>query len=158
MQHRSPYPCPVAPVVRALSLPMALLGLLPALCLLALVTAAHHLLLALLALAHTVLLAAWWLVNQGEYFLNQAVTALHETARPMLRWRRKLLACLSALLLSACGTAPSLDVTCPPVPAELMQPPSPPVLLQPAPAWPTPGPTNAPTPPAARPTGPATRA
>lgn len=38
----------------------------------------------------------------------------------------------SAWLLSACGTAPLLVQTCPPVPATLLKPPQQPVLLQPA--------------------------
>lgn len=156
MQRRSPYPCPVAPVVRVLTLPMALLGLLPALCLLALVTALHHLLLALLVLAHLVLWMAWRLLDTGERVMNRLETAVDAVARPLMAWRRKLAAFLSAWLLSACGTAPLPGMTCPPVPAELMQPPSPPVLLQPASGSTKSGPTTAPTPRPAPLTGPAT--
>ena len=52
------------------------------------------------------------------------------------------LACGFLLMLSGCGTAPLPAATYPPVPAELMEPPQAPVLLQrPSPSR-TPGPTT----------------
>lgn len=76
------------------------------------------------------------------------------------RWARRLtVATLGSLwLLSACGTAPLQASSCPPVPAELMRLPSPPVLLKPASPSTTPGATTPKTPPAAPPNGPSYRA
>ncbi|MNK72830.1 hypothetical protein D3C87_923150 [compost metagenome] len=48
----------------------------------------------------------------------------------------------SALLLSGCGTAPSRARTFPPVPADLLTPPSKPVLLTPVSPSTTPGTTT----------------
>ena len=66
-----------------------------------------------------------------------------------------MLALLSVLVLvlSGCGTAPLLAPIRLQVPAELLTPPAPPVLLTPGSALPPPGPTTPPTPKAARPTG-----
>lgn len=55
------------------------------------------------------------------------------------------LGCGCLLLLSACGTAPSPAAPCPPVPAELLTPPQPPVMLQPPTPLKTPGPTTSKT-------------
>lgn len=52
----------------------------------------------------------------------------------------------SALLLSGCGTARSRAPTYPRVPADLLTPPSKPVLLMPASRSTTPGPTTTSTP------------
>lgn len=68
------------------------------------------------------------------------------------------LACASAWLLSACGTAPSPVSTSPPVPAALLVPPQAPVLLQPESASRPPGTTTPSTPPRAPKTGRATSA
>lgn len=59
-----------------------------------------------------------------------------------------MLALLSALVLvlSGCGTAPSLAPIRLWVPAELLTPPTPPVLLTPGSALPPPGPTTPKTP------------
>lgn len=62
----------------------------------------------------------------------------------------------SLLLLSACGTAPSLAAPCPPVPAELMTLPRPPVPLQADTRSTTPWTTTSPTPPPAAKTAPGT--
>lgn len=55
----------------------------------------------------------------------------------------------SALLLYGCGTARSPALMSRPIPADLLTPPSKPVLLIPASASPTPGPTTTSTPRAA---------
>lgn len=68
------------------------------------------------------------------------------------------LACASAWLLSACGTAPSSVNTFPPVPAALMVPPQAPVLLTPGSASKPPGATTPSTRPPAPKTGRATSA
>lgn len=79
--------------------------------------------------------------------------------RKVLRsWTTWLLILASLWLLSACGTAPLQGTTCPPVPAELMRLPTPPVLLGPVSPLPTPGATNKPTPKPAPQTAPGTRA
>lgn len=57
----------------------------------------------------------------------------------------------SALLLSGCGTAPSRARTFPPVPADLLTPPSKPVLLTPASPSTRPGTTTTSTPNPAQP-------
>lgn len=75
------------------------------------------------------------------------------TSHPSLQLRALILlmvmvvvaSCL-LLALSGCGTAPLQVVTCPPVPAELMQPPQPPVLLIPGSPLPRLGTTKPPTP------------
>ncbi len=86
---------------------------------------------------------------------------LREGVATVLPWptaRVLLLTFVSLWVLSACGTAPSQAGSCPPVPAELLTPPSEPVPLTPASPSTTPGTTTPPTPPAAPPTGRALRA
>jgi hypothetical protein len=74
--------------------------------------------------------------------------------QPMLPWLKvAALTCGCLWLLSACGTAPLQGATCPPVPAALLTPPQPPVLLLPGPGSKTPGATTRPTPPVAPKTG-----
>lgn len=131
-------------------LPLAYLGLLPAflgLGLWTLLLAAMHV---AFILGATLLLAPTWLC---EWLAKR----LEPIALCLVSWRTKLLALCSALLLSACGTAPLQLLTCPPVPAELMRSPSPPVLLNPASASTTPGATSASTPRAAPPIAPGTK-
>ena len=68
---------------------------------------------------------------------------------PPTAWVRAYLvaaAGASVLMLSGCGTAPSQAARCPPVPAELMEPPQEPALLQVKPSLKTPGPTTPKTP------------
>lgn len=78
------------------------------------------------------------------------------TFRAMPSYRRSylvVLACSLLLMLSACGTAPSRVITCPPVPAQLLEPPQEPVLLPVAPPSKTPGATTSRTLSAAAKTG-----
>lgn len=71
-------------------------------------------------------------------------------------FQRSYLATLASgclLMLSACGTAPLPAAQCPPVPAELMEPPQAPVPLQQTSPLKTPGTTTPKTPPGAASTG-----
>lgn len=154
--HRSPRPLfnpdhsPLARLALVSCLPLALLGLLPVLLPLGLAWVVMAALQLLVAIWLVLLMPVAWLV---EHLADLAMPQ----AQAMVRWRQRLLTCSSALLLSACGTAPLQGAMCPPVPAALLEPPSRPALLQPASASMTPGPTNAPMPPAAPPTERATR-
>jgi len=79
--------------------------------------------------------------------LMSAAAARQRSRRPSPAWRRSSPARLwltwsSLLALSACGTAPLPAATCPPVPAHLLTPPTPPVLLEPASRSPPPGATT----------------
>lgn len=140
----SPSPRPRAevlssPVLRALVLPLVL-----------------PLMWAGLLLVGALLLAATWL-GQGFAVICRA----HSLVAAVLPWtttRVVLLSCISLWVLSACGTAPLPVGSCPPVPAELLTPPTQPVPLTPASPSTTPGTTTPSTPPAAPPTGRALRA
>ena len=65
--------------------------------------------------------------------------------RPPMLHRLRWPLCCSLLMLSGCGTAPLRVETCPPVPADLLIRPAPPVLLQPRSSWQTSGTTTPPT-------------
>ena len=82
---------------------------------------------------------------------------ISNNSRDLRRWMTVsvlvMVALFSLLALSGCGTAPLQVQTSPPVPAALLIPPRPPVLLQPQPPSTTPGPTTVPTPKPAPKTG-----
>ena len=130
----SPYPWPRAPLPDALPallvlplvLPLMWVGLLA---------------LGLLLAVQTYLVLAWEVALVLLRLVDRFVMALlpWPTARLAMTVG---LACASAWLLSACGTAPSSASTFPPVPAALMVPPQAPVLLTPGSASKPPGATT----------------
>lgn len=112
---------------------------------------------ALLPLLCTVM--ATWLAERWHRLAALALTVLCALSAPIARcrpWKPTMpwalaLSCL--WLLSACGTAHSPAVMCPPVPADLLEPPAPPVLLGPGSPFGTPGATRPSTPSSAPATG-----
>ena len=101
------------------------------------------------------LLVALVLLYRTRQFLVRADQQSPTRRLPMLRLL--MLAGICLLVLSGCGTAPSPAWTSPPVPAELLTPPSKPVLLRaPSPST-TPGETTKKTRASVPSTEPATR-
>ena len=109
--------------------------------------------------------ALWWFGVMVSVLLVPLALCLVVLWLPQANRKRKvmagrllslmMLALLSALVLvlSGCGTAPLLAPIRLQVPAELLTPPAPPVLLMPESALQPPLPTTRPTPKPARPTG-----
>lgn len=105
-------------------------------------------------------LLMWWLPAAAAAALVAQLLASRQVLPMLRRWwqrqappmrkRRSLLtwaaAWSSLWMLSACGTAPSPVWMCPPLPAELLMPAEPPVLLEPGSASRMPGTTTPPTP------------
>lgn len=114
---------------------------------------------------HSQIEALWWFGVMAAVLLVPLALCLVVLWLPRANPKRKvmagrvlslmMLALLSALVLvlSGCGTAPLPAPTRLQVSAELLTPPTPPVLLMPGSALPPPGPTTPKTPKAVRPTG-----